>query len=355
MAARLVVRGGDRTATMPRSTPWAAWLALLCACSGDPDGTAVQIPGGEAGIGFDDLRYSSTLGKVLAPAGRTGDLDLVDPISAAVTRISGFGGQSSYGGGHDDGPTSVDEGRGFLFVTDRTAQEIAVVDPAAAAVVSRTPLDGHPDYVRYVAATGEVWVTEPSAGQIEIFALSTTTPPGLSHAGVVAVDNGPESLVIDNRQGRAYTHRWQRSTLAIDVKSRAVVADWPNGCAASRGIAVDEEHGFLFAVCWEGTVTVLDTAHEGRRLSTIARGSGYDVIGYAPRLGHLYLAGSSCGCLVVIGVSTSGRLSLLGRLGAAGGSHCAVADDRGQVWVCDPDGGRLWRTSDPWPAGWGAP
>ena len=49
----------------------------------------------------------------------------------------------------------------------------------------------------------------------------------------------------------------------------------------------------MFAACWEGTVTVLDTAHDGKRLSTIARGSGFDVIGYAPLLGHLYLAGSS--------------------------------------------------------------
>jgi DNA-binding beta-propeller fold protein YncE len=340
---------------MSQSIAWVASVAVLCACSGQPDGTAVPMPGGEPGIGFDDLRFSSVLGRVLAPAGRTGDLDLVDPTSAAVTRISGFSGQPSYGGGHDDGPTSVDEGRDLLFVTDRTAQEIAVVDPSTSSVVSRTPLDGHPDYVRYIAATGEVWVTEPSAGQIEIFALSVASPPGLSHAGALPVDNGPESLVIDNRQGRAYTHRWQRSTVAIDVKTRAVVGDWPNGCAASRGIAVDEEHGFLFVACWEGTVTVLDSAHDGHLLSTIARGSGYDVIGYAPRLGHLYLAGSSCGCLVVIGVSAWGSLSFLGRLGAAGSSHCAVADDRGQAWVCDPDGGRLWRVFDAWPPSWGPP
>src|SRR5205814_998703 len=146
--------------------------------------------------------------------------------------------------------------------------------------------------------------------------------------GAVPVDNGPESLVIDNHQARAFTHRWQRSTVAIDVKTRAVVGDWPNECAGSRGIAVDEERGFLFAGCWEGTVTVLDTAHDGKRLSTIARGSGFDVIGYAAQLGHLYLAGSSCGCLVVIGVSAAGSLSFLGRLPAAGSSHCAVADDR---------------------------
>jgi DNA-binding beta-propeller fold protein YncE len=336
----------------PRAASLVMVVAGICACSGGPAGTSIAMPGGESGIGFDDLRFSGTLGKVLAPAGRTGDLDLVDPTSSAVTRISGFSSRSSYGGGHDDGPTSVDEGRGFLFVTDRTAQEIAVVDPKASAIVSRAALGAHPDYIRYVAATDELWVSEPSAGQIEIFALSSGSPPMVSQSGAVPVDNGPESLVIDNHRARAFTHRWQRSTVAIDVKTRAVVGDWPNGCAASRGIAVDEDRGFLFAACWEGTVTVLDTAHDGKRLSTIARGSGFDVIGYAPQLGHLYLTGSSCECLVVIGVSAAGSLSLLGRLPAAASSHCAVADDQRQAWVCDPDGGRLWRVSDPWPSSW---
>ena len=48
------------------------------------------MPAGSAGIGFDDLRYSATLHRVLAPAGRTGTLDLIDPDTLAVTSISGL-------------------------------------------------------------------------------------------------------------------------------------------------------------------------------------------------------------------------------------------------------------------------
>jgi hypothetical protein len=337
----------------------AALLAMFVvgngACGAKPAGTQVAMPEGQSGIGFDDLRFSSSLGKVLVPAGRVGDIDLVDPTTLAVTRISGFARQPSYGGGHDDGPTSVDEGRGLLFVTDRTAQEVAVVDPRSSAILARAALSATPDYIRYVAATNEVWVTEPSASQIELFAISQEDPPTLRQSGAVLIENGPESLVIDARRERAFTHRWQRSTVAIDLKTRAIAGDWPNGCAASRGIAVDEDRGFLFAACWEGTVTVLDADHDGRLLSTIARGAGFDVIGYAPRLGHLYLAGGACGCLTVLGVSAAGRLSVLGRFAAAGNTHCVVADDRGQAWVCDPDAGQLWRVIDPWPPSWGEP
>jgi hypothetical protein len=324
--------------------------AGIVACTAQPSGTPVPLPDGEGGIGFDDLRFSPALGRVLVPAGRTGSLDLIDPGTSAVTRISGFGRAPSYGGGHGDGPTSVDDGEGLVFATDRTARQLVLLDPKTTAIVGRAPLAAAPDYVRYVTATREVWVTEPAASQIEIFALSAGPPPALSPGGTIPVENGPESLVVDGRRGRAYTHRWQRSTLAIDVKARRAVSEWLNGCAASRGIALDEERGFLFAACSEGTVSVLDVEHDGRILSSIARGSGFDVMAYARRLGHIYVAGRACKCLVVLGVSQGGALSLLGRLGAPASTHCVVADDRRQAWVCDPDGGRVWRVADTWPA-----
>jgi DNA-binding beta-propeller fold protein YncE len=326
------------------------FLVCLGACSASPEGTSVPIPGGGGGIGFDDLRYSAALHRVLAPAGRTGTLAVVDPDSLAVATVPGFSTSGSYDGGHDFGATSVDEGRGLLFVTDRTTQTLDVVDPSAGAIIASAALGSSPDYVRWVAATGELWVTEPASSRIEVFSVSADAVPVVASVATVPVDNGPESLVVDQSTGRAYTHRWESTTVVFDVRSRAQVAEWPNGCAASRGLAVDETRGFFFAGCNEGTVSVLDTAHGGAILSTIARGAGFDVMGYSPALGHLYLAGTACSCLAVLGVSAAGSLSFLGRFDATSSAHCAAADDRGHAWVCDPDGGRLLRVDDPYPA-----
>ncbi len=325
-----------------------SFFALAASCAG-PDGTSVPLPDGSPGIGFDDLRYSPSLHEVLAPGGRSGNLALIDPDTAEVTAIGGFSKDGAYDGGNDFGATSVDEGRGFLFVTDRTTEELDVVDPRAATIVARARLGASPDYVRYVAKTDEVWVSEPSAGRIAIFALAKTGVPAPTPAATIPIDNGPESLVVDQTAGRAYTHRWQASSLVIDVATRAVVAEWPNGCAASRGLAVDEQRGFFFAGCSEGTLSVLDV-RDGHVISTMARGSGYDVLGYDPARGHVYLAGSMCKCLVVLGVSPRGELSYLDRKDATGSTHCAAADDRGHAWVCDPDGGRLLRIDDGHPA-----
>jgi hypothetical protein len=53
-----------------------------------------------------------------------------------------------------------------------------------------------------------------------------------------------------------------------------------------------------------------------------------------------------------MGVSAAGSLSFLGRFVATDSAHCAVADDRGHAWVCDPKGGRLLRVDDPYAVSW---
>src|SRR5512143_4064740 len=80
----------------------------------------VPLPGGKAGIGFDDLGYAPDLKKVIVPGGRSGNLDLIDPTSLNVTAIAGFSAEDQYGGGHDESITSADAGDHALFATDHT-------------------------------------------------------------------------------------------------------------------------------------------------------------------------------------------------------------------------------------------
>src|SRR5882724_11014950 len=72
----------------------------------------VPLPGGEGGIGFDDLAFAPALGKLLIPAGRTGNLDLIDPVTRQIAPLAGFSSQGSFVQGHGEGTTSADFGRG---------------------------------------------------------------------------------------------------------------------------------------------------------------------------------------------------------------------------------------------------
>ena len=318
--------------------PSAALLFLGAMASAAP--AAIDIPGGSAGIGFDDLRFSASLGKILVPAGRTGRLALLDPATRTVTAVEGFSAKNDYGGGHDDGVTSADSGRGSVFTTDRTSGLLLVVDPARRRILSRSRLGGAPDYVRYVESSGEAWVTEPDSQRIEIFHLLAGIPPAAVHDAFLAVPGGPESLAVDLRRGRAYTHLWDGKTVSIDIKARKIAATWNNGCKGSRGIALDETRGFLFAGCAEGTAVVLDVG-TGKVLSSARSGSGVDVIDYDPKLSHLYLPGAKSATMAVFDVSPAGKLSLLGTLPTAPGAHCVASDGNGNVFVCDPKKGRL--------------
>jgi len=85
-------------------------VLLLClgtlAASGAITPTPLALPGGDGGIGFDDMVFAPSLHKVLVPAGRSGNLDLIDPDTKQVTAIGGFSSRTSFGGGHGQGVTS---------------------------------------------------------------------------------------------------------------------------------------------------------------------------------------------------------------------------------------------------------
>src|SRR5208337_1955428 len=244
--------------------------------------TPLPVPGGEGGIGFDDIGFAASLRKVIVPAGRSGNLDLIDPDSGQVTAIAGFSKRASFSG-HGQGVTSADEGRGLLFATDRDAKRLDVVDPKTKSVVGTAPLASGPDYVRYVSTSGEVWITQPSASRIEVFSLPAEGAPKPVHLMFISIPGGPESLIIDNTRARAYTNLWTDTTLAIDLKSHEVLSRWKNGCRGSRGIAMDDARGFLFVGCEEGKLTVLDLK-SGAQLGQTSSGAGVDIISYNPQL-----------------------------------------------------------------------
>lgn len=306
---------------------------------------AIALPGGEGGIGFDDLRYSRKLGRVLVPGGRTGKLYLVDPATSAVTSISGFSTVQEFAGGHDDGITSVAEGGGLLFVTDRTSLELSLIDPGTKKVVTHVPLGASPDYVRWLESEHEVWVTEPDSERLEVYRLETGMSPRVVRIATIPVPEGPESLIFDLKRGRAYTHI-AAATQAIDVHSHAVVATWKNGCEEASGIAMDPQRGLLFVACRQGAVRVLDLA-TGKIVGGADLGAGIDIISYSSGLGHLYVPSSETQTLAVLGVSARGALTPLGTFPGTADSHCVAA--AGKVYFCDPAHGRLLAVTDPYP------
>ena len=324
-----------------------AVLAVLAAAV-SAGSAPIPIPGGEHGIGYDDLQFAPVLKRVLVPAGGIGTLFLLDPATGGLPAVSGFS-AGAFRGGHDEGTTSAAEVPGppvRIVATDRDTRTLRVVDPVALKIIGSVDLAAKPDYVRVVPSTGEVWVTEPSRRQIEVLRFSDLGAGRLARVALIAVPDGPESLVVDEARGRAYTHAWSSRTFAIDLRARKVVSSWPNGCRGSRGIALDAARGLLFTGCAEGRATVVDLKID-KVVATAPTGPDVDSIGYAATLGHLYVPAGGDGRLYTFRVSPDGKLALLGTRATALDAHTAAFDPATRtVFVGAPRSGAVLRLPD---------
>ena len=280
---------------------------------------------------FDDLRYSPSLGKVVAAPEGTGRLFLVDPDTLDVRSTD-----------VPRGVGSADADATTVFVADRGASQILAIDALALAKRAAGEVPGSPDYVRVSPTTGEVWVTIPSRNRLEIF-----DPHSLAPIGRVTVPGPPEGLTFDG-SGRAYVNTFD-TIVAIDVARRVVVGEWTRGCTIPHGFPqVDEPFGLAFGGCFSsGGAGVVTTSGELR--AGFEAGTGEAVLAYDATRHHLYLRGDPGATLDILAACSDGQLGLLASVPISNSGHASSADDRGHVWVADATTGGVLRVTDPFP------
>ncbi len=285
--------------------------------------------------------YSAHLRRIVVPAAQSGALVLIDPASNAIKSLLHVVDARTAGKRPGRGTTSANFGAGLLFASNRNNQTLLAVNPANGKVVARARLASGPDYVRYVSRLHEIWVSEPRAEQIQRFVLVKKGSPEFREVGSIEVPGGPESLVIDNAHGVAYTNEWKNHTLQLTLDKPHIAARWTNPCIGSRGLALAVHRHLLFVGCKEGKVAALDTEHDGKLVSTATVGAGVDIVAWNPRLQHLYAPGGVSKTLSVLALTHSRQLKTLATVPAAAHSHCVATDGDHQAYVCDPAAGAL--------------
>jgi hypothetical protein len=315
-------------AGLPPVSRWlgAASLALaLAGCGADsastPKGaTVVDLPGAKAPIDFDDIVYSSRLDRVLVPARESG-LYTIDPNTGTATRLDARSADS------------VDEGGGRIYELDRGASAVRIANQAGH-VISSFQVDGG-DYVRYTPS-GDVWVTKPGNGRIEVFALE----PAPHRVASIDVPDGPEALDFSRRRGQAYTHAGN-DIAVIDIEKRRVVATWSTGCDGTHGFPrVDEHRAVLLASCAEDGEVVLLDLDDGHEIDRYSVGGGESLPGHSARSGHFYARSDPGTKLATLAASRNG-LSATAEVEVPEVGHCLTGDEVGHYWTCDADHGRI--------------
>ncbi|HEY6475814.1 MAG TPA: hypothetical protein VI456_04480 [Polyangia bacterium] len=301
---------------------------------------SIALPGGPP-VGMDYLAADLAHGRIWVPAGNTGHVDVVDIATGKVTPIGGFPTAPPRRPGRPNmGPSSATVGDGVVWIGNRGDNTICDVD---ARTLTRGPcrkLPSMPDGVAYVSATREVWVTTPRDRTITIVPVSK---PELGEPASIKIDGDPEGLVVDQARGLFYTNLEDKDrTLAIDAKTRKVVASFRTGCgtAGPRGLVIDAERRLLFAACTDGAVA-LDLAHDGKQVGRLPTGRGVDNIDYAAKPGLLLVAAGADATLTFARVEKSGALTKVGSAPTAPGARCVMAGADGTGYVADSAGGRL--------------
>jgi len=314
------------------------------AASSPPSVRGIALPGAPAagGVLMDYIAYDRAHDRVWVPAGDTGSVDVLEVKSLKVTRIEGFPTTEVERRGRKRtvGPSSATVGEGLVYVGNRGDSSVCAIDAASLHKRDCLRLDSMPDGLAYVAPTHEVWVTTPRNQSIVILKAQ---PGGLTAQGKITFEGDPEGFAVDASRGRFYTNLEDKDrTLAIDIRSRKVVATWLPSCGEDgpKGLALDHDYDFLFVACPDHVIA-LDAGHDGKLLSSITTGPGLDNIDYVAPRHELYAAAARAGKLTVAKVDAQGNLTPVAVVDTAPGARNAVATDEGTAFVTDSPEGKL--------------
>src|SRR5438094_5220751 len=313
----------------------------------------INLPRANGPVALDYFAYDRATGKLWVPASNTGRVDVIDEKADAVSHITGFptGEIERRGKKITVGPTAASIGNGVVYIGNRGNATLCVIDAKTftrgECVPASPDRDVTPDGVLYVAATHEVWITtrptlgaDPAAAKsLQVFDASN--PRRLKWKSKIPLDDLAEGYAVDNDRGLFYTNIEDAGvTVAVDVRSRDIVAKWNPGSADLQGLALDPARRFLFVACGDHVVSI-DAGHVGKVLDSIATGPGLDNIDYSPDAKLLYAAASQAATLIIAEVGDDGKFHLKATVPTVKGARGVVAGKGETLYLIDPSEGRI--------------
>ena len=278
---------------MPRAALAAVLFLSAVASAADFEARPIPLRSEPGIVTLDYFAWDPARKRLWIPGGNTGNVFVVDAATGTVAAVAGFATAEFTLGSRTGrlGASSVAIGEGVAYVGNRADRSICVIDAATLArgecVAIAKPEDGWagaPDAIVYVAATKELWITRgaPPIGIASmdkaITVYDVAKPRAPRFAAAIGVAASAEGYAVDAERGLFYTNLEETAeTIAIDVRTRAIVHRWHTGCDESRGLAIDEERGFLFVAC-SARVVAIDVKDRGKVMGSIDTGAGLDNI-----------------------------------------------------------------------------
>jgi DNA-binding beta-propeller fold protein YncE len=314
------------------------------AASASPAVHAIALPGAPAdGVFMDYLAYDRAHRRVWVPAGNTGRVDVVAVPGGEVAEVGGFPTKEMERRGKKRivGPSSATVGDGVVYVGNRGDSSVCAVDATSLQRGACVTLESMPDGLAWVASQKEVWVTTPRDKSITV--LDASAAGALTVKQKLHFDGEPEGYAVDDARGLFYTNLEDKDrTLQIDTKTKQVRSTWLPACGEDgpKGLALDHAASFLFVACAD-KVKVLDTAHDGHELSSLATGDGVDNIDYVEARKELFAGAARAAKLTIATVDPHGKLTAAAVIPTSAGARNPVATDDGTAYLTDSPEGKI--------------
>jgi DNA-binding beta-propeller fold protein YncE len=182
------------------------------------------------------------------------------------------------------------------FVSDGRSASVTMFDLASLKTVATIAGTGqNPDAILYDSASHHVLTFNGRSAS-----ASVIDPAKQAVIGSIALPGKPEFAVADGA-GHVYVNIEDKSELVqLDSLHGKVLQVWSLApCASPTGLALDNAHHRLFAVCDNRTMAVLDAA-DGHHVADVPIGEGPDGVVFDPAEAMIYSANGESGTITAV-------------------------------------------------------
>lgn len=189
---------------------------------------------------------------------------------------------------------ALDKARGHGFVTDGDLQAVVMFDLSTGKVLKVIPAGKKPDSILFDSASGMVLAFNGVSEDVSVI-----DPATAKVVSTIKLPNGPEFSQTDGK-GKVWVNLEEGNDIAvIDTKAMKLAGTIPlPGCDGPAPLAFDAANRVLFSGCGNKVMTVTD-ADSGKVLTTVPIGGDPDGIAFDPGEKRIFVANRDGGWTIV--------------------------------------------------------
>jgi DNA-binding beta-propeller fold protein YncE len=183
----------------------------------------------------------------------------------------------------------------YGYISDGGSNAVVVFDRHDFHTVTTIPAGTNPDGIVFEPVTKTVWAFNGRSQNATVIDAATTKV-----VATIALPGKPEFPVADGK-GNVYDNiESANSIVRLDAHSKTVTATWKlQDCESPSGLAIDQQHMRLFAVCDGQKMAVVD-ATSGKQIASPSIGEGPDAARFSERNQFAFSSNGGSGTLSVV-------------------------------------------------------